>query len=521
MSDFELILVLLVIVAVIVTVARRLHIPYPIMLVIGGLIVGFAPGLPRVTLDPEVVLVVFLPPLILAAAWQTPIRDLKKNIRPVLSLSVGLVLFTTFLVGLVAHAIVPGLELVPALVLGAIVSPPDALAASTVLQRLSVPRPILRILEQESLLNDAAALTTYRVAVAAAITGSFILGDAVAAFIYAAAAGAAIGLVVAVAAGWLWSRLFDPPVEVTLSLVIPYAVFIPAEHLGASGVIAAVTAGLYLSARSSRIMAPDARILAGGVWEIVTFLLNGAAFILIGLQLPTILDSLADRPADALLIQAAVVVMAVIAARFLWVFPATYLRRLFTGSKRRTRALRPSVPLVISWAGMRGVISLAAALALPSVFPQREVIIYLTFAVILATLVGQGLTLPLLVRLVGLSEGGEVAREEREARMRALEAALSELGRLRQRWPDHAPMMDNLELGFAHRVEHLVEEEAKADGDDEDDERSEHRAIVSAVINAEREAIIGLRDRGVIGDEVLRRIERELDLEQLRLESEI
>ena len=247
MPDFELALLLLVAVAVIVTIARKVGIPYPILLVIGGLVLGFVPGIPPVKLEPGLVLVIFLPPLIFSAAWQTPVRDLRQNLGPVLLLSVGLVLFTTLVVGLIAYATNPGLSLAAAFVLGAIVSPTDALAATTILRRLDVPRRIVSVLEEESLVNDATALTVYRTAVVAAATGAFVFTDALGSFAFCQPwAVSLVGLVVALAVDFIWSRLFDPPVEVTLSLLIPYAVYLPAERLGASGVIAAVTAGLYL-----------------------------------------------------------------------------------------------------------------------------------------------------------------------------------------------------------------------------------------------------------------------------------
>lgn len=521
MAEFELILLLLGVVALIVTLARKIAIPYPILLVLGGLALGLVPGVPRLQLDPELVLAVFLPPLLMAAAWQTPIRDLRANRRPVLLLSVGLVLFTTLAVALVAKAVVPGIPLAAAFAFGAIVAPTDAIAATAVLRRLSVPRRIILILESESLLNDATALTLYRTAILAAATGSFVLTDAVIAFSVAAVGGLLIGLAVAIAVAWIWKRLFDPPVEVTLSLLIPYAAFLPAEAVGASGVIATVTAGLYLSFRSSRILASDARLLANGVWQILVFVLNGLAFILVGLQLPVVLAGLADRPAAQLIAQAIAVCAAVVIARFVWVFPATYLPRwLVRGIREHDPAPPPTWPLVVGWAGLRGVVSLALALALPVDFPERNLLLFLTFAVILVTLVGQGLSLPLLLRRVGLSAGSEESQEEAAGRTAATEAALARLAELRDEWPDHLPLIENMEERYRHRTEHFSPAE-DSDGSAEDQERIEHRAILAAVINAEREAVIQARDAGVISDAVMRRIERELDLEELRMEADL
>jgi Na+/H+ antiporter len=520
MAAFELILLLLGLVALIVTLARKIGIPYPILLVIGGLALGLVPGVPSLALDPQLVLVVFLPPLIMSAAWQTPIRDLRANVRPVVLLSVGLVLFTTVVVALVAHAMVPGLPLAAAFALGAIVAPTDAIAATAVLRRLSVPRRIILILESESLLNDATALTLYRAAILAAATGSFVLSDTVIAFSVAAVGGLVVGLAVAFSCAWIWKRLFDPPVEVTLSLLIPYAAYLPAEAVGASGVVATVTAGLYLGFRSSRILASDARLLANGVWQILVFILNGLAFILVGLQLPVVLAGLASRPGSLLLTHAAILCVTVIVARFVWLYPATYLPRwLVRGIREHDPAPPPAAPLVIGWAGMRGVVSLALALALPVDFPERHLLIFLTFAVILVTLVGQGLTLPLLLRRLKLADTGD-GEEDVVGRTAATEAALARLAELREEWPDHLPLIQNMEERYRHRTEHLVTPE-DGDGSAEDQERIEHRAILAAVINAERDAVIQARDAGLISDEVMRRIERELDLEELRLEADL
>jgi CPA1 family monovalent cation:H+ antiporter len=439
----------------------------------------------------------------------------------VLLLSVGLVLFTTLIVALVVKAIVPGLPVAAAFAFGAIVAPTDAIAATAVLRRLSVPRRIILILESESLLNDATALTLYRAAVVAAATGSFVLTNTLISFSVAAVGGLIVGLAVAFVVAWIWERLFDPPVEVTLSLLIPYAAYLPAEAIGASGVIATVTAGLYLGFRSSRILSSDARLLATGVWQILIFVLNGLAFILIGLQLPVVLAGLANRPTSELIVAAVAVCVAVILSRFAWLYPATYLpRMLVRGIREKDPAPPPAGPLVIGWAGLRGVVSLALALALPVDFPERNLLLFLTFAVILVTLVGQGLTLPLLLRRAGLSAGTEEERELAVARGAAIDAALARLSDLRDEWPDHLPLIENMEERFRHTTEHLSIAE-DSDGAAEDQERLEHRAILAAVISVEREAVIQARDSGAINDDVMRRIERELDLEELRLEADL
>lgn len=520
LAALELLLALAVVVALVVTAARKAALPYPILLVIAGLAIGYA-GFPRIVLEPELVLVVLLPPLLFSAAWQTPIRDFRANRRPILLLSVGLVVFTTLVVGFVTHAAVPELPLAAAMALGAIVAPPDAIAATSILRRLSVPRRIVTILEGESLVNDATALTAFRVAVASVAAGGvFVVADAFFQFGWALVVGALVGLAVGQAVSWIWARLFDPPVEMLLSLLIPYAAFLVAEEVfHSSGVIATVAAGLLVGRRSSVILSSDARVLGGAVWQMLTFLLNGFAFLLLGLQLPGILERLSGRSPQELLTLATIVSLAVIVTRFVWVFPATYLPRWLSRSLRERDPLPPvGAVVVVSWAGMRGAVSLAAALSLPLDFPERDLLLFLTFAVILATLVGQGLTLPLLLARLRLPSGGIEEQERLAARRESTQVALGALETALLHWPDHRPLIENLAEGYRHRLEHLSEAEGAASPSDA--ERLEHLAILRTVLSAQRDAVIRLRDAGVINDEVLREIERELDLEELRMESE-
>jgi Na+/H+ antiporter len=518
METFETVLALLLAVIVVVTVARRIRVPYPILLVLGGLALGLVPGIPRVALPPELVLVLFLPPLLFIAGYLTPYRDFRANKRPIAFLAIGLPIFTTILVGVVAKTLIADLPWPAAFTLGAIVSPTDAIAATTIFRQLGVPRRVITVLEGESLVNDATALVAYRAAVAAAATGTFVLAEAAGQFVIAALGGIAIGALVAVAAAAIFDRLDDPPVEVALSLLIPFAAYLPAENLHLSSVLAAVVAGIYLGRRSARILSSDTRVLGGAAWEILAFVLNGFAFILIGLQLPEILGGLAARSPAELTVLAVVVSGTVIVSRLVWVFPATYLPRLIRAVRAGDPAPRPRVTFVVGWSGMRGVVSLAAALALPSGFPERELILFLTFAVILATLVGQGLTLPLILRFAGLADDGAAGREEATAREAGADAAMRELAKLRVAWPGHLPLIEQLEGGYRHRAQHLPGAEDTGEPD-LDQELIEHQAIRRSVLAAERNAIIDLRDRAVISDEVMRRIERELDLEELRMEA--
>jgi monovalent cation/hydrogen antiporter len=516
LNPIELVLGLLVVAIALAYAARRIGIAYPILLVLGGLVLGFLPGLPAIELEPEVVFLLLLPPILFAAGYSTPIRDFKANARPIGLLAIGLVLFTMAAVGIVANALVPELGIAAALALGAIVAPPDAVAATAIFQRLHVPRRVVTILEGESLINDATALIAYRFAVMAALGSLFSPVEAVLAFLFAATVGVAVGLVV----GWIvtesWRRTSDPTLEIMVSLVGPFAAYLPAETLGASGVLATVVAGLIAGRRAARALSPSARLMGRGVWDIVIFLINGFAFILIGLQLPGILNHLAPRSALELIGLGVAISLTAIVARILWVFPATYLPRRFS---LRIRARDPYPPpnavFVVSWAGMRGAVSLAAALALPRDFPERELVIFLTFCVILATLVGQGLSLPSLIRRLRVVAGAPVETEETTARLAAVDAAMTRLNGLAEEFPGHLELVDQMRARYSHEIGH-VPNAVEGPRDESEEELLEHLEIRNAVLAAQREAVIQLRDGGVISDEVLRRIERDLDLEALR-----
>jgi CPA1 family monovalent cation:H+ antiporter len=518
METLIAVLAILVAIAILFEIARRLGVPYPTLFVLGGLGLAFVPGLPRVALDPELVLIVFLPPLLFAAAFRTPTRDLRTNIAPLLRLSVGLVLFTMVLVAVAAQVAIPGLGWATAFTLGAIVAPTDALAATSVFRRLGAPRVIVTLVEGEALFNDATALVAYRVAVFAAISGTFVLADALGAFVVAAAGGIALGVIV----GWLAAetlrRLDDPPVEVLISLVIPYLAYLPAERLGLSGVLAAVTAGLVIGSRLGTILTPNSRVLWLTTWKMVEFVLNGFVFVLIGLELPDILGNLGGRTPAQVLALSALVCSVVVVGRIVWVFATSYL----PGSPRHAIAARDPrlatrLTFVVGWAGLRGAVSLAAALALKPDFPDRNLILLLTLAVLLVTLVGQGLTLPAILHWAGW-DGVETDGDETElARAAAYQAGLDEIVRARPDWPDHQPLFDRLESGLRDRTRHLATEDADETAERRQ-ERIEHEAIQRGVIAAQRNAVIELRDRREINDQTLRTIERELDLEELRME---
>jgi CPA1 family monovalent cation:H+ antiporter len=511
------ILAILVAIAILFEVARHLGVPSPTLFLLGGLALAVVPGLPRIELQPDLVLLVFLPPLLFSAAVETPIRDLRANLAPLARLSVGLVIFTTVVVAIVAYAAVPSLDWAAAFALGAIVAPTDALAATTVFRRLGMPRRIVTLVEGEALLNDATALVAYRAAVLA-VGGTFVLANALAGFVVAAIGGIAIGLIVGRIAGEILRRLDDPPVEVAISLVIPFAAYLPADRLSLSGVLAAVAAGLVIGSRLGTILTPSSRVLWLSTWKMVGFILNGFVFVLIGLELPQILQGVGGRPPVEILGLVAVVCGVLVVARIVWVFAAS----LLPGSPRREFArqdprLATRLTFIVSWAGLRGAVSLAAALALPVTFPERDLILLLTFGVILVTLVGQGLTLPLVVRWAHWDGTEPDGDEATRARAAAYEAGLAEIGRARPRWPTHQPLLDRLESGLRDRTEHLATEDPD-ETQERRQERIEHEEIQRGVIAAQRVAVIDLRDRREIDDRTLRLIERELDLEELRME---
>lgn len=521
MHELELVLALLVVVAAAATLAQPLRIPQPILLLLLGLLVAFLPAVPHVELAPELVFLLFLPPLLYLAAFDTSIQDVRTQAWPILSLAIGLVLATTCAVAVLAHALIEELDWPTAFSLGAIVSPPDAVAATTIFRGLGVPRRLVTVLEGESLFNDATALVAYQAALAVTATAAFSARAAGLDFLVVGLGGLLVGLVAGYAVVWLRGRLDDPPVEVTVSLLTPFTAYLPAEWLGVSGVLAAVTAGLVVGWQAPHIMAPETRLRGRAVWETLAFVLNGLVFILIGLQLPMILDELSGRSMLSLVGLGAAISGAAILVRFAWVTVDSYVKGRIRRRKGRHDTPHRAEVVVLGWAGMRGVVSLAAALALPLATPERDLLIFLTFCVILVTLVGQGLSLPWLIHRLGVVEDGAQAGQEQLARAASIEAATSRLEQLTEEWPDHLPLIDTLRAQYAHRAEHL--EEALAGRADEpgaaEQELIEHQKIRRAVIDAERATVLDLRDRGEISDAVRRQLERELDYEELRMEA--
>ena len=520
----ELLIGLLLAVAGLALLARKLQIAYPILLVIGGLALGFVPGLPQIHLRPDLIFVLFLPPLLYPAAFFTPWRDFHANLGPILRLAIGLVLLTTFVVAWFAHRFM-GFPLAAAFVLGAIIAPPDAVAATAITQSLRVPRRIVTILDGESLVNDATSFTTYRFAVAAAVTGAFSASGAGVRFVLVVIGGIAVGLAVGWLAASVQSRLDDPPVQTTLSLLTPYVTYLLAERLYVSGVLAVVVAGMFVGWRAPEVLTSRMRLVAYAVWGMVVFILNGLIFILIGLQLPEVVHGISRHSLGDSVRLACLVVALITLVRFLWFFAALYLPPVterLTGRRIPQPSWRNLV--LMSWAGMRGVDSLAAALALPLVcrdgspFPERALIVFLTFSVILATLVLQGLTLPPLIRWLKIV--GDVSQEEEErlARLKANQAGLAKLSELARTAHVAEDALARLRGEYEDRIDQL----RATDADHRPARLSlyspDYERLLKEVLCEERRTILRLRNERAINDHVLRRIQRDIDLAEARLQ---
>jgi monovalent cation/hydrogen antiporter len=513
--------------AAVAGVARRLGWSAPLLLVVAGIAASFVPAMPDYGLDPEIVLYLVLPPLLFTAAWESSYVNLRGNLRPIGLLSVGLVLFSTLLVGWLAHLLIPDLPLAAAFVLGAIVAPPDAVAATAIGRAVGLPRRLVVILAGESLINDATALTAYRVAVAAATGAGFSIWVGIREFLLAGIGGLLVGAIIAVIAQTIQKHVNDPMLENTVLLITPFVAYAAAERFEASGVLATVVAGIYLGHQAPRSSTYATRLQGWAVWQLIEFLLESVVFVLIGLQIRTVLHELSGRSAADLAAAGGLVLGLVIGARIVWMFPSTYLPRVLF---RRIRDRDPyppwTYPVVLSWAGMRGVVSLAAAIALAPDFPQRDLLLYLTFVVVIGTLLIQGLTLPKLIRLLGVTAQEEATDNLAEAAaqhaaanagLERLEALAAEdgqvpedvVGRLREK-------AELRQLGAWERL-------GGSGGTDVDGgayaetPTASYRRLRRGMLEAERQVFLELRDSGRIDDEVLRRVQHELDLEEALL----
>ncbi|MDB5364650.1 MAG: Na+/H+ antiporter [Rhodospirillales bacterium] len=520
---FELTVGLLAFALLLSVVARRLAVPYPSLLVIGGLVLGFIPNAPTIVIDPQLALALFLPPILFDSAYSASWRDLRDNWRPILLLSVGLILITTFAVAAVVHFLVPDMPWAIAIALGAIVAPPDAAAASAVLQRLHIPRRITTIIEAESLLNDATALILYKFAVVAAVTGSFSLGQASVNFVLIAVGSIALGIACGYAQLALTRRLDDAITIILIGFVAVAAVYLIADHLALSGVLTVVAMGVTFFWRAQTISKPETRLAGFPIWDAVVYLLNVLGFVLIGLQLRPILSGLDKSwPLSRLLLLGFAMVATMIVVRILWVMfynSVVRVKNALHGSDAPAHFMLPTWQggAVISWAGMRGLVSIVTALALPLTtangdpFPYRDLLLGLAFAAVFGTLVFQGLTLGPLIRLLGVSDGDSAEREFTLARSEAAKAAIAAIDQLAETpgLPHNA--LDQVRAEYVARLAAISE---AREGVTDDDLRA---AIRLAAIAAERDAIIRLRKNGLIGDDAEIELTRDLDLIELSI----
>jgi CPA1 family monovalent cation:H+ antiporter len=525
LQDLEIVLiVLLTFVVGFGALANRLKTPYPILLIIGGLVLSLVPGIPRISLAPDMVFLVVLPPLLFAAAFTTSWRDFRYNLMSISLLAFGLVGFTTVGVALIAHWLLPGFDWRLGLVLGAVISTTDAIAATAIARRLGLPRRIVDVLEGESLINDATGLLALEFAIALVVTGqtpSFMEGAG--RLLYLVAGGVAVGLILGKFVDWLEHCLDDAPIEITISLLTPYAAYLAADRMHTSGVLATVACGLFLGRRSATYFSSVVRLEAQAFWNTLLFVLNGFVFILIGLQLHYVLAGIQGFSLQDLLLRGALLSAAVILLRFAWVFPGAYFSYVIRRNLLKQKEDYPPARgiIIVGWTGMRGVVALAAAISLPVLisngmpFPQRNMILFLTFCVIFVTLVLQGLTLPALIRRLNLTGAGSEKFEEIDARRIMIQAALRRL----EESPDRKkPALKEVHDDVArhYRLRQGALERALGGGRVFSEQHDSSQRIERDLRDAERAAAVQLRDQDRISDEVLQRLLRELDLQDAR-----
>jgi monovalent cation/hydrogen antiporter len=520
-------LLLLLFIVVFGALAKKLKTPYPIVLVIGGLLLSFIPGIPRITLNPDVIFFVILPPLLFSAAWLTSWREFSYHLVSICLLAFGLVTFTVVGVTQAGRGLLPGFDWRLGLVLGAVVAPTDAIAATSIARRVGLPKRIVDILEGESLLNDASALLALEFGLALLVGGQTpTVVSGLERLAYLIVVGILVGLIIGEIVHWIEDHIDDGPIEIVLSILTPYVAYLAADAIRASGVLAVVACGLYLSRKSSHFFSANVRLQAWAVWDSLTFILNGLVFVLIGLQLPCVLGAIRDHNLHTLLVYGAGFSAFLIVLRLLWMFPGAYLanviRRRLLHQKERMPSARQI--FVVGWTGMRGVVSLAAAIALPQTlsngtpFAQRNMIIFLAFSVILVTLVLQGLTLPPLIRALGLAGVSESNTEEKEARRSVIEAALEHLEKSRAKdGPETVEVYEDLAEHYRHRLA-ILSDAAEA-GEDTAGTVFYRRFIDLSreLLHVERRTALRLRNERRISDELLRELEHELDLNEARL----
>lgn len=526
MNDIELLLGLVAATVTLVWLARLANVPYPIFLVIGGLGIGLVPGVPELELDPDVVFLLFIPPLVHAAAYVSSPRHLRAFARPIGQMAVLLVVLTMGVVAVVAHTLIPELSWEAAFVLGAIVAPTDLVAATAVFRRLGVPPHVTTLVEGESLLNDATALVAYKIAIAAIVAGSYSFLDGVQELVLVSAGGVIVGL----AAGWLIAqarrRIDDAMTEIAVSFLTPYVAYIAAEEAHASGILAAVVSGVYLGWKAPELFGAGTRIQAGAFWEVSVFLLEAVLFILIGLQFPGVVDRLDGFSSAELTLYAAAVAATVIAIRLVFLFTVAELDESYEDSGRGRR--RPKVTraerLVVGWSGMRGAISLAAALAIPlstetgAAFPRRDLILFLTLTTIFVTLTLQGLTLPALIARLRVEDTRTGAHRRANARFSTVQAALDHIAGLSYEDEISPGVVERARSMYTSRARQLAGE-CRIGVESEPGDDQAWARLRRELLDVERQALLALRDEGRVPNRVMLDVERDLDLEESRLQS--
>ena len=519
MALLQVILFLLLCAVALGWVARHFKFPYPIALVIGGGLLGFVPRLPQLQFDPEFLLVLVLPPILYQAALLTSWRDFKANIRPIGLLAIGLVIVTTLAVGATLKLLIPDIPWAVAFVLGAIVSPPDVVAATAILSRISIPRSVVTVLEGESLVNDASGLVIYKFAVAAVLTGAFSLWEASGQFVLVTVGGILIGIVMGQLFVFIHRHLGDAFIEVLTTLAVPYVAYILAESAHMSGVLAVVAAGLVRGRYSPEIVSAEMRIMARSVWNLFVFLINSLVFILIGVQLSGISARLTDYSVAELFFYGTFVSAVAIFVRFAWVYPAIYLplaARAWLG--QRVPPPREGEVFIMGWCGMRGIVSLAAALALPltlndgSAFPERDLIIFLTYFVIAVTLVLQGLTLKPLIRTLKVGRDWSLQEEQQRATLALGKAAIVAIDIVAEKEAIPNELAERLRAEFAEKITLTVPDGVVLSHSSADSARR----LRAAAVKAERQELIRLWRENLISDEVLHKIEEDLDYQESR-----
>lgn len=528
MNHIEVIILLLTVITLLSVVAEKLKISYPILLVLCGLGIGLIPGLPKVQLGHEVVFLIFLPPLLYFSAWGMSYKDFKAAKRPITLLAVGLVFFSTTAIAVVAHFLIPELSWELAFILGAIVSPPDAVAATSVTKGLGIPKRIITILEGESLVNDASGIIAYKYAVAAVMTGKFVLWQASLEFALVAFAGIAIGICVAYIMAWVHNHTPDDYLlDTSLTLLTPYIAYIVAEKFHFSGVLAVVTAGILLSWKSSEFLSHQTRIKSTSVWETINFILNGIIFILIGLQLPTITQGMREDSLFNLVAYGVILGIVTMIIRICWVYPGAYVPRWLSKKIREKEAISWKMVFIVAWTGMRGVVSLAAALALPitlpdgTAFPHRDLILFLTFCIILFTLLVQGISLPFIVKLMGIVKDNSEELEEIEARKKLAEAAIVHIEENLSFGQLSDEVLAQIKSRYEVKYNYLRNYSSIKSAEILNDAFDQFHNVQLELLHIERTLLIGLQKEGLINFEILRKLEYELDLEESRLKMEI